>query len=120
MKGRRLRLRCFSHFPKHLARAGEIEAAIGTQFTQCRQHVVGAVDVCVHRREPIAKTLRHETLRREVITLGELVLAYDVKYRRVTFEAGRVQYYLVQEMSDACETSVRILEGDTSYQSVYL
>src|SRR5262245_15930089 len=114
MKRRRLGLRRFTNFAKHFARTCKVETALRLQLTQRRQHVMRAVDVRIHRREAVAKTFRHETLRRQVITLSKLVLADDVKDRRVTLETRRVQHNLVEQMPDARETSLRILERDAS------
>src|ERR671939_1236875 len=84
LKRRRLLLRDFRRVAEHLARAREIEPATGPHFSQRREHVVRAIDVHVHRREAVGKTLRDETLRREVVTLVELVLAEHVKNAGVT------------------------------------
>src|SRR6185369_13620162 len=115
VKRRLLRLWCFANLTKHLARTGKIEATTRAQFAQCCEHVVGAVDVCIHRREAVARTFRHESLRRAVIALGELVLTHDVEYRRITLEACRMQDDLVQQVREAREASLRIFQCDASY-----
>ena len=58
------------------------------------------------------KTLGDETLRGEVIALVKVVLADHMEDRRVTLEAGRVKYYLLQQMLDPAKASLRIFERD--------
>src|SRR5689334_20564972 len=91
LKRRRLFLRHLAGIAEHLARTGEVKTAARPHFAQRGEHVMRAVDVHVHRRKAVGKTLRHEALRREVITLVKVVLAQYVKDAGVTFETRRMQ-----------------------------
>src|SRR5678815_3173191 len=86
LKRGRLFLRHFVDVPEHLARPGEVKTTLRTQLTQRREHVVRAVDVRAHGRKAVSEALRHETLRREVITLVKIVFAEDVKNAGVAFK----------------------------------
>src|ERR1700730_258185 len=79
VKGRRLPLWYFLDLAEHFARTGEIETAIRAQLPESRQHVVRAVDIGIHGRETIGKTLCHKTLSGKVVTFVELVTADHVK-----------------------------------------
>ena len=50
---------------------------------------MSAVDVRVHRRKAVSKTLGNERLRRQVITLIEVVAADHVEDRRIAFQTRR-------------------------------
>src|ERR1043165_9823063 len=60
MKRRVLVLGHLARLAEHFGRAGEIEAALRLQFAQSCQHIMSAVDVRIHGREAIGKTLGHE------------------------------------------------------------
>src|ERR1051326_672444 len=120
LKRRALRLRHFADIPKHLTRPREVKTTTGPQLSQRRQHVMRAVDVCVHGRKAISKTLGHEALRREVITLLKIVLAEDVKDTRVTLEIRRMQGHAIQQVTDATESRFRRLEGHPPHQPMDL
>ena len=79
-----------------------------------------AVDICVHGRKAVGKTLGHETLRRQVITLLEIVLAEDVEDARVTLEIRRMQRYAVQQVTDATEPRLGRLERHAPHESMDL
>src|SRR5215510_8400046 len=79
-----------------------------------------AVDICVHGRKAVRKTLRHETLRRQVITLLKIMLAEDVEDARVTLEIRRMQGHVVQQVTDATESRLRRFEGHATDESMNL
>src|SRR6185369_6329073 len=118
LKRRRLFLRHFTRIAKHFTRAGEIKTTTRTRLPQCSEHVMRAVNVHIHRREAVGKTLRHEALSREVITLVKVVLAQNLKDARVAFETGRVQGHAVENVGDAAEPRFRRFERDPAYQAV--
>ena len=49
---------------------------------------MSAVDVRVHRREPVSETLGHKALRGQVIALVEIKPTENAKKAGITFEAG--------------------------------
>src|SRR5829696_7637081 len=113
---------CLRHLvdvAKHLARTRKVKTAPGPQLTQRSQHVVSAVDVHVHRREAVGKTLSHEALRREVIALIEIVFAEYVENAGVTLQAGWVHGYAIEYMGDATEPGFRRLKSHTAHQAVH-
>lgn len=65
-----------------------------------------AVDVRVHGREAIGKTLRHEALRRQVVTFVKLMPTDDVKNAGVALEACGMQCYLVQQMLNPAQSAM--------------
>ena len=77
-----------------------------------------AVDVCVHRREAIGKTLSDKRLGRQVVALVKLVATDDVKNAWVTFQTARVKRQPIQQMTDARESALRILEGHAAHHAV--
>src|ERR1051325_11931875 len=111
LKRRALRLRHFADIPKHLTRPGKVKTTTGPQLTQRRQDVVRAVDVRVHGREAVGKTLGHKALRRQVITLVKIVFAEDMENAGVTLEIRRMQGDTVQQVTDATESRFGSLEG---------
>src|SRR5947209_4956410 len=117
MKGRSFSLRCLFHLTKHFRRTSEIEAAIRLKFTQGCQHIMSAVNVCIHRRESVGKTLCDETLGGEVIALVEFMTAHDVKDTRIAFQAGRMQRESVHQMCDAAKPALRILQRHAAHKS---
>src|SRR5215208_2137625 len=80
MKGSQLVLWTLANLAKHFRRSGEVEFAFRLQLTQGGKHVMGAVDVGIHRREPVGKRLGDEALSGEMITLVEFKLADDAEY----------------------------------------
>ena len=84
VKGSSFPLRRLANFAKHFRGAGEIKTAARPDLAQGRQHIVGAVDVGIHRGEAIGEAFVHKTLRGQVITLVKLVAADDAENRRVT------------------------------------
>ena len=70
--------------------------------------------------KPSAKTLGHETLRCQVITLVKVMPADDVKDARVTLQTRRVEHNLIQQVSDPGESSFRIFESYAPDQTVNL
>src|SRR5215468_5844946 len=79
-----------------------------------------AVDVRVHRREAVSKALGDKALRGQVVALRELVLTHNVENRWITFEARRMQCYVVKKVSNAREASLRIFESYASNEAVNL
>ena len=63
----------FSH-AEHLARTGEVEAAVGGQGLEGGQQEVGAVDVGVQRGKLVVEGIADETLGRQVVALVRLDL----------------------------------------------
>src|ERR1700752_198501 len=110
----------FAHLPKHFGRSSEIEPAARSQFPQRSQHVMSAVDVCVHRREAVGKRLGDERLGSEVIALIELDLSYHSEDGWVTFKTRGVKLQSIEQMRDPVETSLRIFECDAPDQPVHL
>src|SRR6266436_3757651 len=109
----------FAHFAKHLGRAGEIKAALWLQFAQGRKHVVGAVDVCIHRREAVGKRFGDETLRSQVVTLVKLMFGQDVKDRGVALKACRVKRDPIEQVLEPGKAPGRILKSDTSNETMH-
>lgn len=77
-----------------------------------------AIDVCIHRREAIGKTLRDKRLGRQVVTLVKLVATDDVKDAWVTFQTACVQRQPIQQVTDARESALGILEGHTTHHAM--
>src|SRR5688572_25340677 len=112
LKRRCLFLRHLVYVAKHLAGTGEVETALRLRFTQRREDVVRAVDVHIHRGEAVGEAFRDETLRREVVTLVEFVLAQYVENARITLETRRVQPQAFDQMADTAEACVWCFERD--------
>src|SRR5262245_22911646 len=79
-----------------------------------------AVDIDVHRREAVLKTLGDEALGCEVIALSELVTANDVEYAWVALKASGVKMYSVEEMGNASKATLRIFERYPPHKAVDL
>src|SRR5215468_4208165 len=79
-----------------------------------------AVDVDVHRREAILKTLRDEALGCQVITLGELMAADDAEYTGVVLETSGMKMNLIQQVQDASKTPLGVFERDPPHDAVDL
>src|SRR5262249_25035384 len=94
-------------------------SAFGSQLTQRRKYVVSPVDVCVHRREAVEKTLRDKALSREVVTLVKRVLAEHVKDARIALQTRRMKNHSVYNLCDTIKAPIRILERDSSNHPVY-
>jgi hypothetical protein len=77
-----------------------------------------AVDVHVHRREAVGKTLRDETLSGEVITLVEIIFTENVEDTGVTFETRRMQRHSIDQVSDTAEPLFGCFEGDPAHEAV--
>lgn len=77
-----------------------------------------AVDVCIHRREAIGKTLGDKRLRRQVVTLVKLVAAKDLKDAGITFQAAGMKRQPIQQMTNASKSALRIFEGHTTHDSM--
>src|ERR1041384_680644 len=99
-----LLLRHFVDVPKHLARAREVEATIGPELTDCRQHVVRAIDIHIHGGKAVSKALRHEALGRKVIALVKIMGAEDVENTGITLETRRMQRDAVEDVGNAFES----------------
>jgi len=78
------------------------------------------VDVRVHGRKAVRKTLGHETLRRQVIALLKVVLAEDVEDTRVTLEIRWMQGHAVQQVTDATKPRFRRFERHAAHQPMDL
>src|SRR6266404_2898030 len=115
IKRGRLALRHFAHPAKHLGRSGEIKTALRAQLLECSQHVMRAVDVHVHRREAVLKTLGHETLRSQVIAFIKLVLAEDVKDARIAFNTRRMKLKTIKQVRDAPKSSLRVFHSHAAH-----
>src|SRR6266705_282841 len=120
IKRGRLTLGHFAHAAKHLGRSSEIKTALRAQLLECSQQVMRAVDVDVHRREAVLKTLGHETLRSEVIAFIKLVLAEDVKDARIAFNARRMKLKTIKQVRDAAKSSLRVFDPDAPHQTMNL
>ena len=110
MKRRGFLLWRFFHFAKHFRRTGEIETALRLKFAQGCQKIMGAINICIHRRESVGKTFGDKALRSQVITLVEFVTADDMKDTGITFQGGRMQRESIQQMRDAVKSALRILQ----------
>lgn len=77
-----------------------------------------AVDVCIHRREAIGKTLRDKRLGRQVVTLVKLVAAKDLKDAGITFQAAGMKRQPIQQMTNASKSALRIFERHASDDSM--
>src|ERR1051326_6402596 len=77
-----------------------------------------SVDVRIHRRETVGKTLGNERLRRQVITLVESMLADDAENARITFQARGMQCDSVEEVLNAIEAPLRIFQRDPANQAM--
>src|SRR5262249_40111876 len=113
MKRRGLLLRRLSNFAEHLARSGEIESAFRSQLPERRKHVMSAVDVRVHGREAVEKTLGDKALSREMVTLVKRVLAEHVEDAWITLEARGMKNDSIHDARDAVKAPLRILERDS-------
>ena len=120
MKRCGLALRNLAHFSEHLAGTGKVETALRPQLSERRQHVVSSVNVRVHRRETIGKTLRHETLSCEVVALVEVVTTDDMENARIAFQACGVQDDLVQKVSNPFRSPLRCFQRNAPHQPVDL
>src|SRR5256886_17061326 len=108
-----------AHFAEHFRRTGEIEFALRLQLAQPRQHVMGAVDVSVHRRESIRETFTDKRLRREVIALVELRTTENVKDAGIPFQATGVSRDLFQKMLGAIEFASWIFQSHAPHQTMH-
>src|SRR5216683_4445928 len=79
-----------------------------------------AVDVHVHRREAVLKTLGHETLGSEVIAFVKLVLAEDMKNAGIAFNTRRMKLKTIKQMRDAAKSSLRVFDPDAAHQAMNL
>ena len=113
-----LSLRHFTHLAEHFRGTRKIESAIWLKLPQGSEHVMRAVDVCIHRREAVSETLGDEALGRQVIALIKFVLADNVEDARITLQARGVQLQPIGEILNARESSRRIFERDSSDQAV--
>ena len=52
---------------------------------------MSAINICIHRREPIGKTFCDEALGGEVIALVKCVTAHDVKDTGIAFQTSWMQ-----------------------------
>src|SRR6266516_439774 len=100
MKSSIFALRHFLGAPKHLARACEIKFAIRRGLADGAQHVMGAVNVDVHRGEFIFKRVTHETLSCQVIALVGLNLPQNLKKPWKTLERSRMQVNFANDMAN--------------------
>ena len=76
---------------------------------------MGAIDVCVHRRESVGKALGDKTLGGKMVALIELIPADDMKDGWVTLQASGVKLNAIQQVLDATKASLRILQRNASY-----
>src|SRR5439155_25854781 len=95
VKWSRFDLWLLPHASEHFTGSGKIEPALWLQLTQCREHIVRAIDVDAHCRKAIRKTLGHKALGGEVVALVEFVPTDHVKNTRVTLKTARMQLELV-------------------------
>src|SRR5438045_3877215 len=79
-----------------------------------------SVDVNVHRREPVLKTLIDEALRGEVITFIKFVTANDTENARIAFQTSRVELDPIQQMCDARESALWIFQSHAPDDSMDL
>ncbi len=79
-----------------------------------------AVDVDVHRREAVLKTLGHETLRSEVIAFIKRVLAEDVKDARIAFNTRWMKLKTAEQVRDATKSSLWVFDPDAAHQTMNL
>src|SRR5262249_45658553 len=90
------------------------------QLTQRSQHIVGPVDVRVHRREAICETFGDETLGGEMVALVKSVLAEYVENTWIAFQTRRMQDQLLPDRGYAVEAARRVFQRDASDDSVHL
>src|SRR5258706_9860211 len=106
MKGGRFPLWHFPHLAEHFARAGKVKPALRPQFSHRREHVMRAVNVGVHGREPVGEALSNETLCSQVVAFIEMMAANNIENARITFQAGGMQTDLVEEVSEPRKTTL--------------
>src|SRR5690242_13480804 len=78
------------------------------------------VDVRVHRRETIAKTLGYKALCREVIALVKFHLAYDVKNAGIALKTCGMQRNVIQQVFDTGKPCLLVLECYATQEAMYL
>jgi hypothetical protein len=77
-------------------------------------------DVGVHSREPVGETLSHKTLRREMITLIIFLLAEDMEYAGVAFQARGVQLDSIQQVANPAEPAAGVFYCDAANYAVHV
>src|SRR5262249_27887692 len=115
-----LALRRLLNLAEKLQGPRRVKTGFRVKFLERGQHIMRAVYVDVHCREPILKTLGNEALRRQVITLVEFMTADDIEDTRVTLQAAGMQLKPVEQVTDARKSALRIFEGDASDDAVDL
>src|ERR1051326_7931926 len=79
-----------------------------------------SVDVNVHRRKTVLKTLIDEALRGEVITFIKFVTADDTENARIALQTSRVELDTIQQVCDACESALWIFQRNASHNAMDL
>src|SRR4051794_23124881 len=78
------------------------------------------VDVRVKCRKAVVKTLRHETLCREMITLVKFFPAQHLKHAGKALQTRWMKMYFAEDVGNTAEPSLRVLECDAANESVHL
>ena len=105
---------------EHFTRSREIKSTLRLQLFERGQHVMRPIDVRIERRETVRETLRHETLRRQVIALIELVTAEHMKDARVTLQTCSMQNQSILQMQYPPKSLLRRLERHSPHQTMNL
>ena len=116
----RFNLRRLPDTAEHLARPRKVKFTFGSEFAQCRKHVMRAVDIDAHGGKAVGEAFSHKALSRQVVALVEIVAAEDVKNAGVAFEAARMQRDSILEMSNPPQTLFGLFERYSSDDSVNL
>ena len=103
---------------EHLARPGEIEAALRRQVLHGRQQVVGAVDVGVERGEFVVERIADEALRGQVVALVGLHLSHRLMDAGVALERGGMQLDARSDGMNTRQPVLGVLQGHAAHDAV--
>src|SRR5580658_1929909 len=92
MKWRGRTLRRFTRAPEHLTGSCEVEFTSWLDLAYACEQIVRSIDIRVHGRESIGKTLRNKALSSQMITLVKLTSSEDLKDAWIAFEARCMEY----------------------------
>src|SRR6266850_3945054 len=105
--------RCGS-LAEHLTGSGEIEAGVRTYLAHTRQHVVRSIDVRVDGRKLVLDGIADEALGGQVVDLIRLHSSHDLVETRVALQRGGMQLDSFEDVSNAPEPVLRILQRDSA------
>lgn len=94
MKRSHLCLWSFTRFAELFILTGKLKLAIAALLMQRCEYVVDPVNVRIHGRKPIIKTLRDKALRRQIIVFIKRNPTYTVKNARISFKRCGMQNQL--------------------------